>query len=44
MVEIRFIVPTDKFERDVRKIKDESLKVEQIDRVAEDPASGKLLR
>ncbi|MGA2789814.1 MAG: type II toxin-antitoxin system RelE/ParE family toxin [Candidatus Bathyarchaeia archaeon] len=47
MVEIKFIVPTDKFERDVRRIRDKSLKEKlqkQIDKVADNPNFGKHLR
>lgn len=47
MVAIKFIVPTDKFERDVRKIRDKSLKEKlqkQIDKVADNPNFGKPLR
>jgi len=46
MVAIRFIIPTDKFERDVR-IKDKGVKdklQKQIDKVADDPEIGKPLR
>ena len=47
MVAIRFIIATDKFERDVRRIKDKGLKDKlqnQIDKVADDPEIGKPLR
>ena len=47
MVEIKFIVPTDKFERDVKKIRDKGLKgklQKQIVKVAENPNFGKRLR
>jgi addiction module RelE/StbE family toxin len=47
MVTIRFIVPTDKFERDVRRIKDKGLKEKlekQLEKVADDPNVGKPLR
>jgi addiction module RelE/StbE family toxin len=47
MVEIKFIVPTDKFEHDVKKIGDKSLKEKlqkQIEKVAENPNFGKPLR
>jgi len=47
MVAIRFIIPTDKFERDVRGIKDKGVKdklQKQIDKVADDPEVGKPLR
>ena len=47
MVEIGFIVPTLKFERDVKKIKDKALKEKlqkQIDKIAENPSLGKPLR
>jgi addiction module RelE/StbE family toxin len=47
MVELRFIVPTDKFVDDVKKIRDRSLKEKlqkQIEKVAETPAFGKPLR
>ncbi len=47
MVEIRGIVYTQKFERDVRKIRDNSLKEKlekQIRKIAENPEFGKPLR
>lgn len=47
MVEIKRIVYTEKFERDVRKIRDTSFKERvkvQISRIAEDPQVGKPLR
>ena len=47
MVEIKEIVYTNKFERDVRKIRDSSLKEKlgkQIKKVAERPDFGKPLR
>ena len=46
MVEIRGIVYTQKFERDVRKIRDSSLKekLEKIRKIAENPEFGKPLR
>lgn len=47
MVEIKNVIYTDKFERDVRKIKDNSLKArleKQIRKIAEDPEAGKPLR
>ncbi len=47
MVEIKFIVLTDKFERDVKRIRDKSLKEKlrkQIGKVAENPSFGKPLR
>jgi addiction module RelE/StbE family toxin len=47
MVEIREIVYTEKFERDTRKIRDNSLKEKlekQIRKVAESPDFGKPLR
>lgn len=47
MVEIRFIVTTEKFEKDVRKIKDKALKgklEKQIRKVVENPDFGKPLR
>jgi len=46
MVEIRFIVPTEKFERDVKKIRDKSLKEKlqkQIDKIAANSGFGKPL-
>ena len=46
MVEIKFIVPTDKFERDVRRIRDKSLKEKlqkQIGKVADNPNFGRPL-
>jgi len=47
MVEVKFIVPTDKFEHDVKKIRDKNLKEKlqkQIEKVAENPNLGKPLR
>ncbi len=47
MVEIKTIVYTEKFERDVKKIKDSSLKEKlekQIRKIAENPEFGKPLR
>lgn len=47
MVEIRFVVATDKFESDVKKIRDKGLKSKlqkQIDKITENPDFGKPLR
>lgn len=47
MVEIRSVVYTQKFERDVKKIRDNSLKdrvKDQIRKIAENPETGKPLR
>lgn len=47
MVEIKAIVYTEKFERDVKKIRDSSLKEKlekQIKKIAENPAFGKPLK
>ena len=47
MVEIKFIIPTDKFKQDVKKIRDKGLKEKlqkQIDKVSENPNFGKPLR
>jgi addiction module RelE/StbE family toxin len=47
MVEIKRIVYTEKFERDIRKIRDASFKERvktQIRRIADDPEVGKPLR
>ena len=47
MVEIKFIVPIYKFERDVKKIRDKALKEKlqkQIDKIAENRSLGKPLR
>ncbi len=47
MVEIRVIVYTEKFERDVKKIRDSALKEKlekQIRKIAENPECGKPLR
>lgn len=47
MVEIKAIVYTEKFERDVKKIRDSSLKEKlekQIRKIAENPEFGKPLR
>ncbi len=47
MVEILFIVPTEKFEEDVKKIKDKTMKEKlekQIKKIIEKPDTGKPLR
>jgi len=47
MVEIKFIVPTENFERDVNKTRDKALKEKlqkQIEKLAENPSLGKPLR
>lgn len=47
MVEIKLVVTTDKFERDVKKIKDKRLKErleKQISKVIKNPRFGKPLR
>ena len=47
MVEIKNVIYTDKFQRDVRRIKDNSIKVrleKQIRKIVEDPEGGKPLR
>ena len=47
MVEIKFIVPTEKFEKDVKKIKDKGLKEKlekQIHKITNNPSFGKPLR
>ena len=47
MVEIKFIIPTDKFKDDVKKIRDKGLKdklQKQIDKVTRNPDFGKPLR
>lgn len=47
MVEIKYIVPVDKFEDDVKKIKDKSLKdklQKQIYKITKNPGFGKPLR
>lgn len=47
MVEIKFIVPTENFERDVKKTRDKALKEKlqkQIEKLAENPSLGKPLR
>jgi len=47
MVEIKFIVPTNKFKDDVKKIRDKGLKEKlqkQINKVSENPNFGKPLR
>jgi len=47
MVKIKAIVSTEKFERDVKKIRDSSLKEKlekQIRKIAENPEYGKALR
>ena len=47
MVEIKFVIPTEKFEREFKKIKDERLKEKlkkQIIKITENPNFGKPLR
>lgn len=47
MVEIKFIVPADKFKNDVKKIKDKGLKEKlqkQIDKITRNPNFGKPLK
>lgn len=47
MVEIKFVIPTEKFEREFKKIKDERLKEKlkkQITKITENPNFGKPLR
>ena len=47
MVEIKFILPTDKFKDDVKKIRDKGLKErlqKQIEKLAANPDFGKPLR
>ena len=47
MVEIKFIIPSDKFKEDIKKIKDKGLKSKlqkQIDKVFANPNFGKPLR
>ena len=47
MVEIKFVIPTEKFEREFKKIKDERLKEKlkkQIAKITENPNFGKPLR
>ena len=47
MVEIKFIVPTDKFKDELKKIRDKGLKErqqKQIDKLAANPDFGKPLR
>jgi addiction module RelE/StbE family toxin len=47
MVEIKFIVATEKFEKDVKKIKDRRLKIrieKQVRKIIETPEVGKPLR
>jgi len=47
MVEIKFVIPTENFEREVKKIKDKGLKLKlgkQIDKISENPDFGKPLR
>ena len=47
MVEIKFVIPTEKFEREFKKIKDERLKEKlkkQITKITENPDFGKPLR
>ena len=47
MVEIKFVIPTEKFEKEFKKIKDERLKEKlkkQITKITENPNFGKPLR
>lgn len=47
MVEIKFLVTTDKFEKDVKKIKNGSIKLrlkKQIKKISENPNVGKPLK
>jgi addiction module RelE/StbE family toxin len=47
MVAVEFIVPTDKFKDDVKKVRDKGLKEKlrkQIEKIAEGPNFGKPLR
>jgi mRNA-degrading endonuclease RelE of RelBE toxin-antitoxin system len=47
MVEIKYIIPTGKFEDDVKSVKDKGLKdklQKQIDKISKNPAFGKPLR
>jgi hypothetical protein len=47
MVEIRFIISTDRFERDVKKTRDKGLKEKlrrQIDKISGNPRFGKPLQ
>lgn len=47
MVEIRFVIPTEKFEREFKKIKDAGLKEKlkkQMKKITENPNFGKPLR
>ncbi len=47
MVKIKFIIPTEKFKKDVKKIKDKNLKEKlekQIRKISENPNFGKHLR
>jgi mRNA interferase RelE/StbE len=47
MVAIKFIVPTDKFKDDVKKVKDKGLEErlqKQMDKITENPNFGKALR
>lgn len=47
MVEIKFVIPTEKFEQDVKKIKKSPLKEKlekQIKKITENPNFGKPLR
>jgi addiction module RelE/StbE family toxin len=47
MVEIKFIVSTENFERDVKRVRDKTLKEKlqkQIDKITENPSLGKPLR
>ena len=47
MVEIKFVIPTEKFEKEFKKIKDRGLKEKlkkQIVKITENPNFGKPLR
>lgn len=47
MVEIKYVVPTESFKHDVKKVRDKGLEEKlqkQIEKVAEDPNVGKPLR
>ena len=47
MVEIKFVIPTEKFEKELKKIKDQGLKEKlkkQIVKITENPNFGKPLR
>jgi addiction module RelE/StbE family toxin len=47
MVEIKFVIPTERFEKEFKKIKDKGLKEKlrkQITKIAENPNFGKPLR